>query len=456
MKCLNQLLVATTIAGTSAISSGRTRQEQEHSAFLAYTASTGLDAHELIPGDILIHKNYGDTGEDLYDKITDLLDSAILARGWLYGQTENELMARSPYDLHPYIFLGNRTCPEGADAGSTDIAPVPCVAQSSRFYPIFEDGYELDNKVNGVRRKVFSSIANESMFVWRIENEEVRSRVLRYSLALTNPWAVALTAEAQDGKRGPFISYPTGNKFAAQIVTSNTLFELKVADQESFDLEVLAADGLISLGHLEENVSVSESMRIKSYANILDHLASKSKNGVTGLSCGEVVTSAIAFGLAHQQEVQSPAYSRASTDLLGQFLFRNSAICTERGADKCGRSEMFSGYGFRGAYTVENSKRVHKAALDYPAFEAPKLSLFDLCVGFFVVFLVYLEKALSTSGTIWKLIVASQAVGIVCRMTNLSRSVSKVQETIASKSLLFRQQRRRINRRRSSIAIKLM
>ena len=145
--------------------------------------------------------DYGDSGEELYDQITDGAKKIHCihhcVRAVFGGKKEHEDFM-SPFDLHPYIYLGVVECPEDNDAGPEGQV-APCVAQSSRYYPT-NDLYDarhgqqasktIDPTVSGIRRKKFDSIRDESLFVWRVTNEVARLRAVSYALSITNPWVV--------------------------------------------------------------------------------------------------------------------------------------------------------------------------------------------------------------------------------------------------------------------------
>ena len=81
--------------------------------------------------------DYGDSGQKLYNQITGMSVKVHCIHNCMREKFEKEWEEQkctSPFDLHPYIYLGVVECPEDNDAGPEGKI-VPCVAQSSRFYP---------------------------------------------------------------------------------------------------------------------------------------------------------------------------------------------------------------------------------------------------------------------------------------------------------------------------------
>ena len=167
-------------------------QQAEKDWFLSCAPEIGISAQDLLPGDILVHKDYGDTGEDLYKMLTRmaLFGKVIrLAKDKLRKEADVNPRAISPFSLHPYIYVGKVHAPEGFDPEDDTEAPVPAVAQSSRFYPCDGSSEDGDAKCAGVRRRKLSSLTGESLLVWRFKDPVARQRICAVALALTNPAA---------------------------------------------------------------------------------------------------------------------------------------------------------------------------------------------------------------------------------------------------------------------------
>ena len=167
--------------------------------------------------------DYGDSGIALYDQIThDTMKVHCVhncIRAVFGGQEQNDKYM-SPFDLHPYIYIGVVECPEDNDAGPEGQV-APCVAQSSRYYPVHDlynpgedqTDHPIDPLVSGIRRKKFDSIRDESLFVWRITNEVARLRAVSYALSITNPWVAKvlhpkMRKEVHEAPPTPCKDYP--------------------------------------------------------------------------------------------------------------------------------------------------------------------------------------------------------------------------------------------------------
>ena len=332
-------------------------QQSEMQQFLKFTSTYGLEKAQLIPGDILFHKDFG--GESsLHDTISSLTKYGIsirqLIRGFK-GECETDCHP-SPYNLHPYVYIGDVACPDGVDAGDISSRKEPCVAHSSRFYPV---GEPINTTISGVRRKKFRTIEKESLFIWRIINDASRLRVARFALAATNPYAVKLAGKSP----APLIPYATNTK----------LFKLWLSEMFDFSydqnlndillnkLALQAIWPLVDLGGVEQLISKEDAEKTMQYARILASIAASVTSTDPGFACSEFVSVAVLLvgkGIQNfytedvARKVRETKFWATSSSGLAHHFLLNSRMCSDEvmRRKRISTDDLFDGYGYKGSF----------------------------------------------------------------------------------------------------------